>query len=161
MKRIILFVFVLLFVAVTRYTLTEFNRFLDMSDPKREVVVVTGKGLYYQPFRVDYFSGRSSILRKDVRIPVLSERAARTNIGDPVEIVIGRGLLLKQWVSPADKHNEYNNFIFKLLHLGMFTGVFALISLAYFRSTHQLHQAKKLGIYSFLVVASIIFFYLF
>ena len=161
MKRIILFVCVLLFVVVTRYTLTELNRFLDMSGPKREVVVVTGKGLYYQPFRVDYLTGRSSILRKDVRIPVLSDRAARTNIGDPVEIVIGRGLLLKHWVSPADKHNEYNNFIFKLFYLGAFTGIFALISLAYFRSTHQLPQAKKLGIYLFLVVASIITFYLF
>lgn len=161
MKGIILFVCVLLFVAVTRYTLTEFNRFLDMSDPKHEVVVVTGKGLYYQPFRVDYLAGRSSILRKDIRIPVLSDRTARTNIGDPVEIVIGRGLLLKHWVSPADKHNEYNNFIFRLSYLGVFTGVFALISLAYFHSTHQLSQAKKLGIYSFLLVASIIIFYLF
>jgi hypothetical protein len=160
-KRIILFVCVLLFVAVTRYTLTEFNRFLDMSGPKREVVVVTGKGLYYQPFRVDYLSGRSSILRKDLQIPVLSDRAAHTNIGDPVEIVIGRGLLLKHWVSPADKYDEYNNFIFKASYLGAFTGIFALISLAYFRSTHQLPQAKKLGIYLFLVVASIIIFYLF
>ena len=150
-----------LFVAVTRYTLTEFNRFSDIGGLENEAVIVTGKGVYYQPFRVDFLTGRSSFLRQDVRIPVLADRAAHTNIGDPVEIVIGRGLLLKHWVSPADKYDEYNNFIFKASYLGAFTGIFALISLAYFRSTHQLPQAKKLGIYLFLVVASIIIFYLF
>ena len=103
-----------LFVAVARYTLAEFNRFSDVGELENETVIVTGKGVYYQPFRVDFLTGRSSILRQEVRIPVLAERAARTNIGDPVEIVIGRGLLLKPWISPADKHAEYNTFKFSI-----------------------------------------------
>ncbi|NBQ65202.1 MAG: hypothetical protein EBS49_03960 [Verrucomicrobia bacterium] len=159
MKKITPFACALLFVAVTGYALTELNRFLDISDPKREAVVVTGKGVYYQPFRVDYLSGKSSILRRDVRIPVLTDRAARTNIGDSLEIVIGRGLLLKHWTSPADKHDEYNNFMFKVLHLGVFAGIFAFISFAYFRSVHQLPQTKKLGTHLILIAASIVVFY--
>lgn len=150
-----------LFVAVTRYALTEFNRFSDIGGLEHEAVIVTGKGVYYQPFRVDFLTGRSSILRQEVRIPVLAERATRANIGDPVEIVIGRGLLLKPWISPADKHAEYNTFKFKASYLGVFVGIFAFISFVYFRSTRQLSQTKKFGMYSILVVASLIIFYAF
>ena len=161
MKKIIPFLCMFLFVAVTRYTLTEFNRFSDISGLENEAVIVTGKGVYYQPFRVDFLTGRSSILRQEVRIPVVAERAAHTNIGDPVEIVIGRGLLLKPWISPADKHAEYNTFMFKALYLGVFAGFFAFISFIYFRSTRQLSQTKKFGMYSILVLASFIIFYAF
>jgi len=150
-----------LFVAVTRYTLTAFNRFSDISGLENEAVIVTGKGVYYQPFRVDFLTGRSSILGQEVRIPVLAERAARTNIGDSVEIVIGRGLLLKPWISPADKHVEYNTFRFKAPYLGVFAGIFAFISFVYFRSTRQLSQTKKFGMYSILVGVSFIIFYIF
>lgn len=161
MKKIIPFLCMFLFVAVTRYTLTEFNRFLDISGLENEAVIVTGKGVYYQPFRVDFLTGRSSILQQEVRIPVLTERAARTNIGDPVEIVIGRGLLLKTWISPADKHAEYNTFMFKAPYLAVFAGIFAFASFVYFRSTRQLSQTKRFGMYSILVVASFIIFYAF
>ena len=161
MKKFILFLCMFLFVAVARYTLAEFNRFSDVGELENETVIVTGKGVYYQPFRVDFLTGRSSILRQEVRIPVLAERAARTNIGDPVEIVIGRGLLLKPWISPADKHAEYNTFKFKASYLGVFVGIFAFISFVFFRSTRQLSQTKKFGMYSILVVASFIIFYAF
>jgi len=150
-----------LFVAVTKYTLTGFNRFSDVSELENEAVIVTGKGVYYQPFRVDFLTGRSSILGQEVRIHVLAERAARTNIGDSVKIVIGRGLLLKPWISPADKNAEYNTFMFKAPYLGVFAGIFAFISFVYFRSTRQLSQTKKFGMYSILVGVSFIIFYIF
>jgi hypothetical protein len=129
--------------------LVQGNRFLDNHPPTSESLEVKSIGKYYQPFRVDYLEGQSKKLNKLVRVPVLPEKAEATAIGEQVPIVVGTGLLGKDWVAPKDKHEEYSTSMFKTLYLGIFCLLFALISFLYFkvaRKQNKIGWASRLFI---------------
>jgi len=100
-------IFILVVITYIAYSaLLQSNRFLDNHRPAFESMEVKSIGKYYQPFRVDYLEGWSTNLSKLVRVPVLTEKAEATAIGEHVSIVVGAGLFGKDWVAPKDKYEE-------------------------------------------------------
>jgi len=152
-----------LFLAIgfgSRVLLLELNHFADHSTPSRETLVIESVGKYYTPFRVDYLSGRSELLRKSIDVPVLAEVAAQSKVGDHIDIAVGKGLFNRPWIFPYDKYLEYDTFAFKAVDLGVSSFLFAVLTGLYFFSYKRRYlTAKGIRLYFVALAVGACWFY--
>jgi len=150
-----------LVIFVSKSLVTVLNEYVDSTHPTQETITVASIGTYYQPFRVDYLAGRSTLLKKSVRVPVLPDVAAKATIGTPTPIVVGAGFFRKPWIEPGDKYAENSDRNFRTGYVAIFLILFLGCSIACLKFASVLGKMKALMAYCSAVVLGIVMFYLF
>lgn len=161
-KALIRLVFQLAVMAIlSRFVLNVLNQYIDSTPPSQGAMVVKGIGKYYQPFRVDYLSGESELLKRVVRVPVLPEVAANTDIGTRVQVVVGNGLFRKSWSETKETYDKYSDRNFRTGYVTIFVLVFVVCSVVCLKVASRFGQARAAGAYCSAVAVGSIMFYLF
>ena len=146
---------------ISRALLNVVNQYSDSTTPVQETMIVQGVGTFYNPFRNDYLSGHSAFLKKTVHVPVLPKVAASAAIGSPTQIMIGDGVLRKQWVASKERYDNTSEGSFRTVYIAIFVLVFAVCSVACLRWFGTLGKVRALQVYCAGIVAGAMFFYLF
>jgi hypothetical protein len=157
--RLVLGFFIVAYLS--RALLDVLNQYAVSTVPTQETVIVKGVGTFYNPFRNDYLSGQSTLLKKTVHVPVLPDVAANTAIGRPTQIMVGDGLLRKRWVASKERYEGTSDRNFRTGYIAVFVLLFAVGSVACLRLTRALGKVTAVQIYGAGLAVGALLFYLF
>ena len=146
---------------LSRALLNVLNQYAVSTAPTHETIIVKDVGTFYNPFRNDYLSGQSTLLKKTVHVPVLPDVAANTAIGSQTQIMVGDGLLRKRWIASKERYEGTIDRNFRTGYIAMFVLLFAVGSVACLRLTHVFGKVRAAQIYAAALVVGTLCLYLF
>jgi hypothetical protein len=156
MIRAILFVSALAYVASS--SLVQANRFGDRAAVRIERATVLSSDVTYRPFRVDWLRV-SFVDGSERRVPVLPRIATSAGEGSSMEVAVGRGLLRKEWIAAAEEHRAYDTMIYRVVYLGIFAALFAMLTWVYYwKGAPKVHRH---GVFAAAIVLGAVCFYAF